>query len=93
MTNFELTLHNLSNLIQPRIRPEFLKIRVQGNNRPNSTTLLFTIFTKSGYQMEFLTVKNFRNYRPEGNLEEEMILLNRQVESFRSVLENYINYE
>jgi hypothetical protein len=93
MTNFETTLLILERRLNNRLRSEYSKIWVQGNNRPNATTLIFTIFDSSKYSMEFITIRNFRNFKPDGNTEEESILLNRQIDSFRTLLEKYTIYE
>lgn len=94
MTNFERTLTILQERLSDRLAPGYRKIWVQGSNRPSAANLVFTIFpVGSGpYTMEFMEIRNFRNYRPDGNLEEEMSLINRNIDSFQSVLENYITY-
>ena len=93
MTNFETTLFILEQRLDRRLRPGYSKIWVQGNNRPNATTLVFTIFDKDKYRMEFLTIRNFRNFRTNGNSEEESEILNRQIDSFKTLLDEYITYE
>ena len=65
MTNFERTLDIIRERITPRLRPEYRKIWVQGSTRPSLTTLIFTIFDKDRYVMEFIDIKGFRNYRPD----------------------------
>lgn len=94
MTNFERTLRILQERLNERLAPGYNKIWVQGSNRPSATNLVFTIFpTGHGqYTMKFMEIRNFRNYRPDGNLEEEMSIINRHIDSFQSVLENYITY-
>jgi hypothetical protein len=91
--SFERTLGILADRLSTRLRPEYGRIWVQGSNKGGESRLLFTIFTKNEYVMKFLDVKNFRNYRFDGNIEEEDILIERQIESFRTTLEDFINYE
>lgn len=94
MTNFERTLEILQDILNQRLRPGYRKIWVQGSNRPSETNLVFTIFPDVGqYTMQFTKIRNFRNYRPDSeNLEEEMNIINRHIDSFQSVLQNYITY-
>ena len=94
MTNFERTLRILQERLNERLAPGYRRIWVQGSNRPSGTSLVFTIFpTGHGqYTMKFLEIKNFRNYRPDGNLEEEMSIINRHIGSFQPILQNYITY-
>jgi len=99
--SFERTLGILADRLSDRLRPEYRKIWVQGiyakkpnsNNKVGGSRLLFTIFTKDSYVMRFLDVRNFRNYRFDGNIEEEDVLIERQIESFRTTLQDFINYE
>ena len=94
MSNFERTLRILQDRLNERLTPGYRRIWVQGSNRPSATNLVFTIFPEGHgqYQMRFLEIRNFRNYRPDGNLEEEMNIINRHIDSFQSVLENFITY-
>jgi hypothetical protein len=91
--SFELTLNRIETDINRRLRPGYTRIWVQGNIKGGTATILFTPFSNSGYTMHTMVVKNFRNYRPDGNLQEELDILNRQIESFRTLLENYVVYE
>ena len=91
--SFERTLGILEDRLSNRLRPEYRRIWVQGNNKGGGCRLLFTIFTKDEYTMKFLDVRNFRNYRFDGNIEEEDALIERQIESFRTTLGDFINYE
>jgi len=91
--SFERTLGILADRLSTRLRPEYGRIWVQGSNKGGGTRLLFTIFTKNEYVMKFLDVRNFRNYRFDGKIDEEDSLIERQIESFRTTLEDFINYE
>lgn len=93
MTNFERTLSVLQNLLSERLSDEYHRIWVDGCiSRSSDVKLVFTIFPRdnSTYSMEFIQVRNFRQFRPDGNLDEEMSIMNRHIDSFQSVLENYI---
>jgi hypothetical protein len=92
MTNFERTLRILQERLNERLAPGYSRIWVQGSNKSSVTNLVFTIFPTGNdqYVIKFLEIRNFRNYRPDGNLEEEMNIINRHIDSFKSVLENYI---
>ena len=93
MTNFERTLDIIRERITPRLRPEYRKIWVQGSTRPSLTILIFTIFDKDRYVMEFIDIKGFRNYRPDvEDIDSELELIGRQIESFRPILEKYVEY-
>jgi hypothetical protein len=80
--------------INERLVTGHRRVWVQGSNRIGYVNLIFTIFPEGHgqYEMKFMEIRNFRNYRPDGNLEEEMSIINRHIDSFQSVLENYITY-
>lgn len=94
MTNFERTLRILQERLTERLAPGYRKIWVQGSNRPGATNLIFTIFPEGhgDYILRFTEIRNFRLFRPDGNLEEEMNIINRHIDSFQSTLQNYITY-
>lgn len=98
MTNFELTLNKIQSILNDRLLPGYNRIWVQGVNKPSGVQLVFTIFgdkitrVSSNYEMKFTTIKNFRQFRPDGNPTEEMEIINRHVESFRTLLSEYISY-
>lgn len=92
MTNFERTLQIFQEILSTRLRPGFTKIWVQGNNKPNATVILFTIFSSSGYTMRSHSVRNFRQFRQESkNIDEEMTFINKHISSFESTLNEFIN--
>jgi hypothetical protein len=82
-TSFEMTLLLLQDLLNERLRPEFRRIWVQGSNSGRSR-LCFTIFTNSGYDMRFIEVGSLRQFRSDGNLPEEIVYIERLLESFRT---------
>lgn len=92
-SNFESTLEVLQSILNTRLTPGYRKIWVQGCNRPSNVTLLFTIFPEVGnYDMRFIDIRNFRQFRQEGNRDEELTLLERHISSFESILSGVINY-
>lgn len=93
-TNFEATMEILQENLTTRLRTGFRKIWIQGCNRPSNVTLIFTIFPERGdYQMRFLDIKNFRQFRQDGNLEDEMAFIERHILSFQPTLSDFIAYE
>jgi hypothetical protein len=95
LTNFERTLSILQSSLNTRLREGYTKIWVQGNNKPSGTTIMFTIFTGSrSYQMKFISIRNFRQFRQESsNIDEEMDFIRRHIDSFRTTLQDFITYE
>lgn len=69
-----MTLLLLQDLLNERLRPEFRRIWVQGSNSGRSR-LCFTIFTNSGYNMRFVEVGSLRQFRSDGNPNEENQLI------------------
>lgn len=92
MTNFEQTLNMIQTDLNRRLTNGYHRLWVQGYNSPKGTTILFTVFNRDGYKMEFLRVQNFRQYRPEGDQAEELEILNRHIQSFRTLLSDYVDY-
>jgi hypothetical protein len=95
LTNFERTLSVLQHNLNLRLREGYTRIWVQGGNKPTGTTLVFTIFTGSrSYQMKFISIRNFRQFRQDSsNIEEEMDFIRRHIDSFRTTLQDFITYE
>ena len=97
MDTFLNTLDRLSRMINSRLRPGVSKVWVQGVNASNAR-LIFTIFFENpsqaplncGYVMRFIDVRNFRHYRPDGNLENEERLLDQYIVQFRKILDDVI---
>lgn len=91
MNTFLNTLDRLSHMINSRLRPGVSKVWVQGVNASNAR-LVFTIFYNNNrpYTMRFMDVKNFRHYRPDGDLENEERLLETYITQFRKVLDDII---
>ena len=92
-TNFEKTLSIIQSILNTRLIDGYKKIWVQGSNKPSGTILVFTMFNEHKHIMKFISIKNFRQFRQESNIEEEMILINRQIDSFKTTLQNFIKYE
>jgi hypothetical protein len=89
-----MTMHLLEQGLQNRLRTGWRKIWVQGCNRPSNVTLMFTIFPEVGeYTIRTLDIRNFRQFRQEGDREQEIEFLNRHISSFEPTLNQFINYE
>lgn len=85
-TSFENTLVLLQELLNERLLPDYRKIWVQASNS-GRTRFCFTIFPNTGqYTMRFLEIGSFRQFRSDGNLEEETQI----IENFISTLSNDI---
>lgn len=83
-TSFEMTLSLLQDLLNERLRPEFRKIWVQGSNSGRSR-LCFTIFTNSGYDMRFVEVGSLRQFRSDGNANEEVQNIERLISTIHQL--------
>jgi len=83
-TSFENTLILLQELLNERLLPDYKRIWVQASNS-GRTRFCFTIFPNTGqYTMRFLDAGSFRQFRTDGNLEEEIDLIERFIDSLRS---------
>lgn len=91
MDTFLNTLDRLCHMINSRLRPGVSKVWVQGVSA-SKARLVFTIFYNNNrpYTMRFMDVKNFRHYRPDGDLENEERLLETYITQFRKVLDDII---
>jgi len=91
MDSFSITLSRLRDMINSRLRPEVDKIWVQGVSASNAR-LVFTIFYNDSrqYTMRFIDVRNFRHYRPDGDPDNELRLLETYITQFRKVLDDVI---
>ena len=88
-TSFEMTLCLLQDLLNERLRPEFRRIWVQGSNSGRSR-LCFTIFTNSAYDMIFIEVGSLRQFRSNENIQSEIVLIERFIETLRTGVLNNI---
>ena len=82
-TSFEMTLLLLQDLLNERLRPEFRRIWVQGSNSGRSR-MCFILFDRVGYTMRFVDAGSFRQFRHNGNLSEETVLIERFIETLRT---------
>ena len=91
MDSFSTTLIRLRDMINSRLRPDIDKVWVQGVNAGNAR-LIFTIFYNDNrhYTMRFMDVKNFRHYRSDGDLDNELRLLETYMVQFVRVLGDVI---
>jgi len=87
-SSFGNTLSLIQDLLSERLRPEFRRIWVHGSNS-GRTRLCFTIFHDSGYTMRFYESGSLRQFRGDGNLEEE----SRMIESLVSTLQRTILFD
>jgi hypothetical protein len=79
-TSIETTLMLLQDLLMERLTPEWRKIWVNASNS-GRTRFCFTIFNHYGYTMRFLDAGSFRQFRTDGNLDEEIELIERFITS------------
>jgi hypothetical protein len=90
-SSFGNTLSLIQDLLSERLRSEFRRIWVHGSNS-GRTRLCFTIFHDSGYTMRFYESGSIRQFRGDGNIEEESQLINSLISTLqRTVLSDYIN--
>jgi hypothetical protein len=92
--SLSLTTRLVQDLINERLSPEYRKIRVEASNS-GKVTFMFTIFLTENrfneigkfyysYEMSFQDLKNFRNFRPDGELGFEVSQIENLIETFRS---------
>jgi hypothetical protein len=80
-TSIETTLMLLQDLLMERLTPEWRKIWVHASNS-GRTRFCFTIFPNRGqYTMRFLDAGSFRQFRTDGNLDEEMEIIERFIDT------------
>jgi len=73
----------LQDLLVERLSPGWRKIWVQASNS-GRTRFCFTIFSNTDYTMRFLDAGSFRQFRTDGDLNEEIILMERFIETLRT---------
>ena len=89
-TSFETTLGLLQELLNERLSPTYRRIWVQGSNS-GRTKFCFTIFPNRGeYTMRFLDAGSFRQFRTDGNLDEEMEIIERFIDTLSEGILNDI---
>lgn len=91
--SFETTLRLLQDLLSERLGHEYRYIRVDASNS-GRVNFCFTLFYTrdrlnergfyQGYVMRFQEVKNFRNFRPDGELGHEVAQIENLIETFRN---------
>ena len=79
-TSIETTLMLLQDLLMERLTPEWRKIWVNASNS-GRTRFCFTIFNHHDYTMRFLDAGSFRQFRTDGNLDEEIEIIERFINS------------
>ncbi len=80
-TSIENTLALLQELLNERLSPDWRRIWVQASNS-GRTRFCFTIFPERGqYTMRFLEAGSFRQFRTDGNFDEEMEIIERFIDT------------
>jgi hypothetical protein len=79
-TSIETTLMLIQDLLMERLSPDYRKIWVHASNS-GRTRFCFTIFSNTDYTMRFLDAGSFRQFRTDGNLDEEMEIIERFIDS------------
>jgi hypothetical protein len=79
-TSIETTLMLLQDLLMERLSPDYRKIWVQASNS-GRTRFCFTIFNHRDYTMRFLDAGSFRQFRTDGNLDEEIEIIERFIDT------------
>ena len=93
-TSLETTLRLLQSLLSERLNSDYRSIRVEASNA-GRVKFCFTVFYTSNrlnerggfyesYGMRFVEVKNFRNFRPDGELGHEVAQIENLIETFRN---------
>ena len=92
-TSLETTLRLLQDLLSERLSPEYRSIRVDASNS-GRVKISFTLFYTrdrlndggfyQGYVIKFQEVKNFRNFRTDGELGYEVAEIENLIEIFRN---------
>jgi hypothetical protein len=92
--SFETTLRLLQSLLSERLNPEYRSIRVEASNagRVNFCFILFYTANRlnerggfyESYVMRFQEVRNFRNFRPDGELGHEVAQIENLIETLRN---------
>jgi hypothetical protein len=79
-TSIETTLMLLQDLLMERLSPDYRKIWVNASNS-GRTRFCFTIFSNTDYTMRFLDAGSFRQFRTDGNLDDEMEIIERFIDT------------
>jgi hypothetical protein len=90
-TSIETTLMLLQDLLMERLTPDYRKIWVQASNS-GRTIFCFTIFNHHDYTMRFLDAGSFRQFRTDGNLDEEIKIIERFIETLSEGTLNDVIY-
>ena len=83
-----LTISLIERLLNERLNSECGRIRVDYCNTGGVMRFCFTLFRRDGsYTMRFAEVKNFRNWRPDGILNDEIVLIENMISRFTCLSE------
>ena len=92
--SFETTLRLLQELISERLNSDYRKIRLEASNAGRVHLCFTAFFTRDryneiggfryGYQILNQEVRNFRNFRPDGELGHEVAQIENLIETLRN---------
>jgi hypothetical protein len=92
--SFETTLRLLQELISERLNSDYRKIRREASNAGRVNLCFTAFFTRDryneiggfryGYQILNQEVRNFRNFRPDGELGHEVAQIENLIETLRN---------
>lgn len=86
-TSFESTVRLIQDLLSTRLSNDYNRIWVQGS----TSRLMFTIFDRNGYTMRFLNTGGLRQFRHDGDLNDEIVIMERFIEQLRQgILSDFI---
>lgn len=86
-TSFESTVRLIQDLLSERLSDGYYRIWVQGS----TSRLVFTIFGGDGYTMRFLNTGGLRQFRHDGVLNDEIVIIERFIEGLRQgILSDFI---
>lgn len=86
-TSFESTVRLIQDLLSERLSDGYHRIWVQGS----TSRLVFTIFGEDGYTMRFLNTGGLRQFRHDGVLNDEIVIIERFIEGLRQgILSDFI---
>lgn len=87
VTSFESTVRLIQELLSERLVDGYHRIWVQGS----TSRLVFTVFGRDGYTMRFLNTGGLRQFRHDGVLGEEIVIIERFIEGLRQgILSDFI---
>jgi len=93
-TSFETTLRLLQDLLSERLSPEYRYIRVDASNAGRINFCFTLFYTRDrlnerggfyqSYEIRSQEVRNFRNFRPDGELGHEVAQIENLIQTLRN---------